>query len=351
MGPPLAIVLSGSIGVGKSTVGPAIAEALGACYVAEPVAEWRRSGRLERYYSDPTTAYDFQSYVLGTRASALNAKRMAWQATHGGENPSILVLDRWLDGDMMFAKVNHEMGNMTDAEFEAYQAEHAAVSKSFDRSLTIRTVWLGAPPSVCMERLRRRGRDEEVGVTLDYLEKLDAARPTQADLIIDTMDMTSAAVAEKITSHVNHEWRALAVVAVSRNGVMGRDGGLPWSCPEDLRFFRHVTTDKVIIMGRRTYESLPAPLKDRRVIVLSRDPSKGITMDDLLRTEVPLDNRYVFAGGAQVYNEAFKRNLIGRVIMTTLNVEVKGGDTFFKLPDGFHDDRVVRYTSMTQYSD
>ena len=63
------------------------------------------------------------------------------------------------------------------------------------------------------------------------------------------------------------------VLARARNGVIGRDGGLPWHLPADLRRFKALTSGKPMIMGRRTFESFPAPLPGRRHIVLTRDPA------------------------------------------------------------------------------
>lgn len=63
------------------------------------------------------------------------------------------------------------------------------------------------------------------------------------------------------------------VVARADNGVIGRDGGLPWHLPADLRRFRALTMAKPMIMGRKTFESFPAPLPGRRHIVLTRDPA------------------------------------------------------------------------------
>jgi dihydrofolate reductase len=63
------------------------------------------------------------------------------------------------------------------------------------------------------------------------------------------------------------------VVAIAENGVIGRDGGLPWSLPSDLKTFRRVTMGKPLIMGRRTFQSLQKPLDGRDNIVVSRDAS------------------------------------------------------------------------------
>jgi len=61
-------------------------------------------------------------------------------------------------------------------------------------------------------------------------------------------------------------------VARADNGVIGRDGGLPWRLPADLKRFKAATMGKPMIMGRRTFESFPAALPGRRHIVLTRDP-------------------------------------------------------------------------------
>jgi dihydrofolate reductase len=63
------------------------------------------------------------------------------------------------------------------------------------------------------------------------------------------------------------------VVARARNGVIGRDGALPWRLPADLRHFKEVTMGTPMIMGRRTFESLPGLLPGRRHIVMTRDPN------------------------------------------------------------------------------
>ena len=63
------------------------------------------------------------------------------------------------------------------------------------------------------------------------------------------------------------------IAAVARNGVIGRDGKLPWRLPGDLRRFRALTTGHSVIMGRRTWESLPRALPDRQNIVVTRQPA------------------------------------------------------------------------------
>ncbi|MEM7039304.1 MAG: dihydrofolate reductase, partial [Bacteroidota bacterium] len=67
------------------------------------------------------------------------------------------------------------------------------------------------------------------------------------------------------------------VLAMSENGVIGKDNDLPWRLPADLRHFRKVTTGHTVIMGRKTHESIGFPLKKRRNVVLSRQ--EGLTIE------------------------------------------------------------------------
>jgi len=67
--------------------------------------------------------------------------------------------------------------------------------------------------------------------------------------------------------------RLTLVVAVAENGIIGRDGTLPWRLPEDLKHFRRLTLGNTVLMGRKTFESLGKPLEGRANWVLSRDPA------------------------------------------------------------------------------
>lgn len=79
------------------------------------------------------------------------------------------------------------------------------------------------------------------------------------------------------------------VVAVAENGVIGKDGGLPWHISSDLKYFRAVTMGKPVVMGRKTYDSIGKPLDGRDNIVITRNPNfhaKGVivvrTVEDAL---------------------------------------------------------------------
>jgi dihydrofolate reductase len=123
------------------------------------------------------------------------------------------------------------------------------------------------------------------------------------------------------------------VVAHSRNRVIGRDGDLPWHLPADLRRFRELTSGHAVVMGRRTYESLPdrfRPLPNRRNLVLSRDPSFRAEcaeiFGDLASALAACGGDCFVIGGGATYAEAL--SVADRVYATEIDAEVEG-DTFF----------------------
>jgi len=99
-----------------------------------------------------------------------------------------------------------------------------------------------------------------------------------------------------------------AIVAMTPERVIGRDGGLPWHLPADLAFFKRTTSGHAIVMGRKTWESIGRPLPHRRNIVLTRDKNwkaqgaEVIHAPGELRTQLGSSPEKVFIiGGAEVY--------------------------------------------------
>lgn len=118
------------------------------------------------------------------------------------------------------------------------------------------------------------------------------------------------------------------IVAVSDNGVIGRNNGLPWRLPADLAHFRRLTMGKPILMGRRTWESLPGLLPHRTHVVLSRDcdyPVNGAhlvqSLDEAVATFGDVDELMVI-GGADLYAQALP--LASRIYLTQVHAEVEG---------------------------
>ena len=100
------------------------------------------------------------------------------------------------------------------------------------------------------------------------------------------------------------------IVAHARNGVIGKEGKLPWYLPEDLKHFKRTTLGKPVIMGRKTWESLGRPLPGRRNIVVTRQTgftAEGAEVYSNLQDAVAAvkDEPIAFImGGAQIYAEA-----------------------------------------------
>ena len=124
-----------------------------------------------------------------------------------------------------------------------------------------------------------------------------------------------------------------AIAAMSLNRVIGAGNKIPWHLPEDFKWFKKMTTGQVIVMGRKTYESIGRPLPNRTTVVLSRSPLtiSGVrVMADLKALgslEGELAGREVFiCGGAQVYEQALP--LCSDLYLTLVKRNVEG-DTFF----------------------
>ena len=122
------------------------------------------------------------------------------------------------------------------------------------------------------------------------------------------------------------------IVAVARNGVIGRDGDLPWKFPQDLRRFRAITIGHALIMGRKTWDSLPHALPGRQNIVVTRQPTfagNGATvahsLDDALR-QVSQPAPAFCIGGGELFREALPRATLAYV--TRIDAVFDGDATF-----------------------
>ncbi|MGH3096233.1 MAG: dihydrofolate reductase [Streptosporangiales bacterium] len=124
------------------------------------------------------------------------------------------------------------------------------------------------------------------------------------------------------------------VAAVAGNGVIGADGGIPWRVPGEQTTFKRLTMGHVLVMGRRTYESIGRPLPGRTTVVVTRSPewsgAPGVLVcagvDEALRKAATIDPEVYVAGGAQVYREALP--YADRLALTRIDAEPEG-DTYF----------------------
>jgi len=133
---------------------------------------------------------------------------------------------------------------------------------------------------------------------------------------------------------VKGQARLAFVVAVAENGVIGRDGQLPWRLPSDLKHFRACTLGKPVIMGRKTFTSIGKPLAGRDNIVLSRQPGfhpPGVTVLARLADAIELGRRLAaergveevtIIGGAEIFRAALP--LADRIYLTLVKAAVEG---------------------------
>jgi len=120
-----------------------------------------------------------------------------------------------------------------------------------------------------------------------------------------------------------------AIAAMSLNRVIGQGGTIPWHLPEDFKWFKKTTMGHVLVMGRKTFESIGKPLPGRETIVLSRSRFSfpGVrTVSDL--RELDLENRRTLflCGGAEIYKQYLP--LCSELYLTTVK-RVVDGDAFF----------------------
>ena len=129
--------------------------------------------------------------------------------------------------------------------------------------------------------------------------------------------------------------RISIVAALARGGVIGRDNAIPWRIPEDARHFRALTVGHPVVMGRRTWDSLPdpyRPLPGRRNVVLTRDPDwwtegaeRAGSLDEALEL-VDGAARVFVIGGAAVYAAALP--IADDLLLTEIDADIDG-DTIF----------------------
>ena len=127
------------------------------------------------------------------------------------------------------------------------------------------------------------------------------------------------------------------IVAHARNGVIGKEGKLPWYLPEDLRYFKRTTLGKPVIMGRKTWETLGRPLPGRRNIVVTRQKdyvAEGADVVGSIEAALSLvaDAPVAFImGGAQIYKESMP--LVQVAHITYINADFEGDAFFTPLKD------------------
>jgi dihydrofolate reductase len=122
------------------------------------------------------------------------------------------------------------------------------------------------------------------------------------------------------------------VVAIAENNAIGKDNGLLWHLPADLKHFKQITNGHTIIMGRKTFDSMGKPLPNRRNIVITRNADLKIegaevttSLDDALAL-CKTEEEVFIIGGAEIYKEALDKT--DRIYLTTVHQGFEG-DAYF----------------------
>ena len=122
-----------------------------------------------------------------------------------------------------------------------------------------------------------------------------------------------------------------AIVAISENSVIGKNGDLPWRISEDLKWFKKITLGRTLLMGRKTWESLPGPLPGRENWVISStlQPLPGIKVfKSLLDALESSKNRETFIiGGGELYRQTLPK--CHELYVSEVHRVIQDGDVFF----------------------
>ena len=153
--------------------------------------------------------------------------------------------------------------------------------------------------------------------------------------------------------------KIVLVAAGAENGVIGRDNALPWRIRSDLQHFKRITIGRPVVMGRKTYESIGKPLKDRTNIVITRDPDYapgGVVVARSVEKAMQMAradaerrgaDEIAVIGGSGVFKETMAR--ADRLEITLVHMEPRG-DTYFPPidPHMWQESRRVRQEAAPQ---
>lgn len=141
----------------------------------------------------------------------------------------------------------------------------------------------------------------------------------------------------------------IIIVAVSENDAIGKDNKLLFHLKEDMQNFKRLTTSNVVIMGRKTYESIGKPLKDRINIVISRSDNKDEgnliwvrSLEEAMKKAKEYEKDIYIIGGGSIYKEALEKDIVDKIYLTRIKKRVNDADTFFPRLD-YYDKWIVYY--------
>lgn len=138
------------------------------------------------------------------------------------------------------------------------------------------------------------------------------------------------------------------IAATDKNGLIGNNGNLPWKIPEDMEYFKKVTTGNIVVMGRKTYISIGKPLKNRINVLVSEsiletfNPEKNLDcyMNDIVVVKSfetilngYFDTREMYIiGGGSIYAQALEQNIPDRILLSKIDGEYEGDQYMPEIP-------------------
>ena len=129
------------------------------------------------------------------------------------------------------------------------------------------------------------------------------------------------------------------VVAKAKNNAIGKDNDLLWRLPDDFKFFKEVTVDHFVILGRKTFDSIPGLLPRRTFVIITRQkdyaaPEGHFVAHSLEEAfelcEVQHSLKEVFIiGGGVIYKDSIEKGMVDKMLITEVAAEIEGADTLF----------------------
>ncbi len=161
---PMRIAVSGNIGAGKSTLCGKLSKDTGFPVFEEPVVN---NPYLEDFYREPRKwAFNAQMFMISHRFH-----RQLEYMGNGGTTGAIM--DRCFHEDLVFAKVNHELGNIPERDWSTYEILYLAFCKVVPPPEVV--VYLRTSPEVALGRVKSRAREQEMGISLEYMKRLHSS--------------------------------------------------------------------------------------------------------------------------------------------------------------------------------
>lgn len=153
------------------------------------------------------------------------------------------------------------------------------------------------------------------------------------------------------------------IVAYSENRVIGKNGKIPWNLKNEKKRFKELTTNNIVIMGRKTFEEIGKPLPDRFTIVVSKTKNYNYencitvkSFDEALKICKDTDKDIFVSGGEEIYREALP--YVEKMYITEIATTISDGDTFFpdfdetkfiKISDGeFYEEPPYKYFTYSK---